>query len=225
MKTADKAASRFITFEGGEGAGKTTLMDTLEKELIARGLSVVRTREPGGSPLGEQIRSWLLTRGSVCISDKAELLLFLAARAQHIEGVIEPALSCGKVVLCDRFNDSSVAYQGAGRKLGVSFVQKLCKEICGSILPDLTIYLDVDPKIGLARTRNAGKENAQAGEVDRIEAERLQFHLDVRNAFLDIGKAEPQRFHIVDANQPQASVIKAAKKIVFDFLKSHAHHV
>lgn len=218
-KTSNKGTSLFITFEGGEGAGKTTLIDFIEKELIANHLPILRTREPGGTHLGEQIRNWLLTRGTTPICHKAELLMFLGARAQHIEELIAPALRSGKIVLCDRFNDSSIAYQGAGRKLGVSWVARLCKETCGEILPNLTLYLDVDPKIGLARSRGVDKVTAPKGDVDRIEAEQLQFHQDVRQAFIDISKAEPKRFHILDANQPQASVLVAARKLIFDFIK------
>lgn len=213
---------RFLTFEGGEGAGKTTLIDRVEKMLISRGVSVVRTREPGGSRLGEQVRHWLLTRDTlVDVGMKAELLLFLAARAQHIEEVIEPAIRAGKVVLCDRFNDSTIAYQGAARGLGVEMVKGLCKAVCGDIVPDLTLYLDVTPEIGLARTRQASKEQAFAGEVDRIEAEKIQFHRTVREAFLAIHKEEPTRFYLIDANKPQNSVWKAALKIIEEKFNIH----
>lgn len=218
-KKSNPESSLFITFEGGEGAGKTTLMNALERELLAQGIPVVRTREPGGTPLGEQIRSWLLTRNSVSVCDRAELMLFLAARAQHIEEVIAPALEAGKVVLCDRFNDSTAAYQGGARKLGVAYVRQLCNELCRDVLPDLTLYLDVDPNIGLTRTRKAVKENARSGDVDRIESERLQFHEDVRKVFIDIGNGEPERFHILNANKPQDEVIAAARNIVFSKLK------
>lgn len=205
---------RFITFEGGEGAGKTTLMNYLQKQLESWGYSVLRTREPGGTPLGEQIRNWLLTRGGVKIGNKAELHLFLASRAQHIEEVIAPALANGKIVMCDRFNDSTIAYQGAGRELGIDYVKQMCLHTCGIISPDLTLYLDVDPREGLARTKQAHKENAPNGDVDRIEAEQLQFHTIVRKAFIDLSKAEPERLHIVDANQTQINVFAAAKKVL-----------
>ncbi len=211
---------RFISVEGGEGAGKTTLIGHLERTLGARGITVVKTREPGGTELGNQIRAWLLTRSATMkIDAKAELLLFLAARAQHIEEVIQPALAAGKVVICDRYNDSTIAYQGAGRGLGVDWVRNLCLNICGQVVPDLTFYLDVNPTTGLNRTRRATKENARAGEVDRIEAEKKDFHERIRTAFVHFAKAEPERFCLIDANQPQRLVIDRAKAI----LEMHFH--
>lgn len=202
---------RFITFEGGEGAGKTTLIHYLEHELRSRGISTVKTREPGGTPFGDQVRRWLLEhREGIRIDAKAELLLFLAARAQHIEEVIAPAVESGKVVLCDRFNDSTIAYQGAARGLGVPWVQSLCSIVCGSVQPTLTFYLDVDPQIGLKRTRSVGKQEAPSGQYDRIESETLVFHQRVRDAFLAIAKAEPQRVIVIDANRPQEEVMREA---------------
>lgn len=206
---------RFITIEGGEGAGKTTLINNFEDVLSSWGLSVVKTREPGGTLLGNEIRNWLLNRHeSIKIGAKAELLMFLAARAQHIEEVIAPAIAAGKVVLCDRFNDSTIAYQGVGRGLGLSLVQGLCKTVCGPTVPDLTFYLDIDPHIGLQRTKRLTKENAAAGEVDRIEAEKIEFHQQVRKAFSEIAQAEPERFITVDASEPQKNVVETCKKIL-----------
>lgn len=198
---------RFITIEGGEGAGKTTLIDHLEKLLTASGIEVLKTREPGGTYFGEQIRGLLLSPSdSIKIGKKAELLLFLAARAEHIEQIIAPALASGKVVICDRFNDSTIAYQGRGRGLGMSFVKSLCDTICGKILPDLTFYLDVDPKIGIERTKNVTKENSVSGTLDRIEKEKLEFHETIRQAFISIAENEPQRFYSINANQLQNEV-------------------
>ena len=203
----------FITFEGGEGAGKTTLIDTVERFLKSEGVSTLKTREPGGTPFGNQIRSWLLDhRSNLHVNAKAELLLFLAARAQHIDEVIAPAIAAGTVVLCDRFNDSTIAYQGAGRGLGVEWVESMCKLVCGKTLPDLTFFLDVDPVIGLTRTRNATKENASAGEVDRIEAEKIDFHCRVREAFLKIMDLDPARICYLDANHSRESVATDALK-------------
>lgn len=207
--------SLFISLEGGEGAGKTSLIATLEKALAAAGLSVVKTREPGGTPLGEAIRQWLLNHDpTVRIGSKAELLLFLAARAQHIEDVIAPALKAGKVVLCDRFNDSTVAYQGAARGLGIDFVQDLCNTICDDVVPDITLYLDVDPSVGLNRTRRAVKENATTGMVDRIESEKLAFHAIVREAMLQQAKAYPDRIFVIDSSQSHARVFEAAMAVI-----------
>jgi len=191
----------FITFEGGEGAGKTTLIDKLESTFTAMGLPVVRTREPGGSALSEHIRSWLLNKEfGVSVGHDAELLLFLAARAQHLEEVIIPALSQGKTVLCDRFNDSTIVYQGIARGIGYEKTKRLCELVCGKTLPDLTLYLDLDPAIGLLRTRAVHKENASEGEVDRIESEALDFHIKVREGFRRLAAAYPERIKTVDAS-------------------------
>lgn len=201
----------FVTCEGGEGAGKTTLLSKLEKELVNRGYEVVLTREPGGSQLGESIRQWLLNRDfHATMGKKAELLLFLAARAQHIEELIKPSLNAGKVVLCDRFNDSTVAYQGLGRALGMEFVQKWCDLVCEDVIPNLTFFLDVDPQEGLRRTKRISKENAKAGSVDRIEAERLEFHQKVRQGLLSLAKQYPQRIVRIDANQSDSQVFAEA---------------
>jgi len=210
--------SLFITFEGGEGAGKSTLIQSVAAELFSLGHDVVVTREPGGSKLGEYVRQWLLNRDfSISIGLKAELLLFLAARAQHIEERIQPALKAGKIVLCDRFNDSTVAYQGYARGLGVKEVQEMCALVCGDVMPQLTFFLDLDPSIGLNRTKNLTKENAGAGEVDRIEAEALTFHEQVRRGFRHIAEQEPERFSIIDATLSKEAVFKAAM--------SHVHAI
>ncbi|HEV8052982.1 MAG TPA: dTMP kinase [Parachlamydiaceae bacterium] len=215
MRSINPRKPCFITIEGGEGAGKTTLINFFERNLQDWGFTVVKTREPGGTLLGNDIRNWLLNRHeSIKIGAKAELLMFLAARAQHIEEVIVPAIAAGKIVICDRFNDSTIAYQGVGRGLGLAFVQDLCNDICGQTVPDLTFYLDVDPKIGLQRTKRTSKENARAGEVDRIEAEALEFHQRVRNAFAEIAQSEPERFISVDASQSQEIVTNTCKRLL-----------
>jgi dTMP kinase len=203
--------SLFITFEGGEGAGKTTLISSLHKELILRGYDVVVTREPGGSKLGNHIRQWLLNRDfDFNVGTKAELLLFLAARAQHIEELIRPALAAGKIVLCDRFNDSTVAYQGVARGLGLDAVQNLCDLVCDEIVPDLTFFIDVDPAEGLRRTRGVNKENSKAGEVDRIESEALAFHQRVRDGLQQLAARHPQRISSLDGHRPPAEVLSSA---------------
>jgi dTMP kinase len=205
--------SLFITCEGGEGVGKTTLISRLKRELLSRGYEVVVTREPGGSKLGEYIRQWLLNRDfNISIGNKAELLLFLAARAQHIEELIKPALAEGKIVLCDRFNDSTVAYQGVARGLGREPVQDLCELVCDHVTPDLTFFIDVDPKVGIARTKRSHKENAKAGEVDRIEAEKLEFHQKVRGGLQELAKLYPDRIYTIDGAGSINSVFHAALK-------------
>lgn len=210
-----KSKGFFITLEGGEGAGKSTLMDRLVHALQEGGRHVVKTREPGGSKLGEFIRQWLLDRDiHVNVGKKAELLLFLAARAQHIEELIEPALSNGQVVICDRFNDSTIAYQGVARGLGATLVEQLCGLVCDKVKPDLTLFLDLDPVVGLARTRNAIKENAGKGEMDRIEAESISFHAMVRQAFHMLAQEQPDRIVMIDANHSQEEVFQMAWKAI-----------
>lgn len=201
----------FISCEGGEGTGKTTLINRLEQVLLSRGYHVMKTREPGGSRLGDEIRKLLLHRDlSIPISHQTELLLFLAARAQNLEETIRPALKEGKIVLCDRFNDSTVAYQGYARGLGVDAVQHLCDQVCAGTVPDLTYFLDVDPQEGLMRTKRSSKDSAGAGQVDRIEAEKLEFHQRVRAGLQELSKRYPERIFRLNAHEPLEAVFAAA---------------
>lgn len=205
----------FITLEGGEGAGKSTLLNQLADHLSAQGYEVLLTREPGGTALGEVIRGWLLGhQASFPISNQAELLLFLAARAQHIEELIKPALKEGKIVLCDRFNDSTIAYQGVARGLDYKYVSKLCHLVCGSVQPQLTLFLDVDPQIGLLRTQKMSKEHAASGHFDRIESQAIDFHQRVREAFRKIARREPLRVYQINANKPQDAVLAEALRAI-----------
>ncbi len=205
----------FITLEGGEGAGKTTLLEGLAARLKSQNYDVVTTREPGGTPLGETIRDWLLHRNSFLkIGDKGELLLFLAARAQHIEECILPALKEGKIVLCDRFNDSTIAYQGGARGLGIKYVRELCDLVCGRVVPQLTLFLDVSPEIGLARSLAVAKKHAAVGELDRIEAEEFEFHEKIRQTFVLLAKKEPLRICTLDGSQPPEEILKRAFTLV-----------
>jgi dTMP kinase len=207
--------SLFITLEGGEGAGKTSLISKLNDALETLDFEVVVTREPGGTKLGELLRNWLLNpNADTIIGNKAETLLFLAARAQHIEELIQPALAKNKIVICDRFNDSTIAYQGGGRQLGMELIQKLCDLACGEVKPDITLFLDVNPEVGLSRTKKIAKENAPMGEVDRIEAEKMKFHYHVRETFQKIAQQDPKRFRILDAHQPQEIVFEQALHII-----------
>lgn len=211
---------RFITFEGGEGAGKTTLISLVAAELAARGYQVVVTREPGGSGLGDKIRSLLLEKdSSFSVGSKAELLLFLASRAQHLEEVIIPALKAGKIVLCDRFNDSTIAYQGGARGMGVDYVQNLCNSVCSGTAPDLTFYLDIDPRIGLARASKVSKSDTKSGQTDRIESEKLRFHENVRSAFLSLVRRFPERFQVLHALKPASEVFDEAMVALQERLK------
>jgi dTMP kinase len=210
----------FITFEGGEGAGKTTLINQIEHYLTAADYVVVKTREPGGSALGDLIRQWLLNSNSrVKIGNKAELFLFLAGRAQHIDEVIRPALSEGKTVLCDRFNDSTIAYQGYARNFGMDIVENFCNFVSCEIHPLLTFYLDINPQIGLGRTKGISKDHAPSGTVDRIEGEQLEFHRRVRQGFLTIAAQNPERMAILNASQPQEAVFQQAIQVLEKRLK------
>ncbi len=183
----------FITFEGGEGAGKTTLIDRLEKHFRACGNDVVRTREPGGSILSETIRKWVLEYREIKIAPMAELLLFLSARAQHIAELIAPALERGAIVLCDRYNDSTISYQGIARELGLEKVSQMCELVTGRYQPDVTFYLDIAPNVGLQRSRFTHKDTAKAGTLDKIEDLDLSFHERVRQGFLKLAEMYPER--------------------------------
>lgn len=192
----------FITLEGGEGAGKTTLMKALGSFLRAQGISVIEIREPGGTRLGEAIRE-LVLHSKESISPYAELALFLASRAQHVSEVILPSLRSGAWVLCDRFHDSTVAYQGGARGLGMEEVSQFCRFISGFLDPDLTLYLDLDPSEGLLRAKSRCAQ-------DRIESENLSFHQKIRDSFLAIHKKDPNRFRLLDASLPLDAVYKKA---------------
>jgi dTMP kinase len=188
--------SALIAFEGVEGAGKSTQLDLLRRELERRGREVVVTREPGGTPVGERVRAVLLDPvADLC--PRTEALLFAAARAQLVEQVIRPALHRGAVVLCDRYLDSSLAYQGGGRGLGRGPVEEVNRFATGGLLPDLVVLLDLDPAEGLRRRQ---------GDRDRIEAQDLGFHRRVRDAFRELAAGEPKRFAVVDAAGPVGEV-------------------
>lgn len=211
--------SLFITLEGGEGVGKSSLVPRLAAFFEQRGTQVLCTREPGGTLLGEAIRRLLLeVKKDVRIYSTAELFLFLAARSQHLDELIMPALEQGKVVLCDRFNDSTIAYQGIARGLGGEYVADLCKKACRGKEPDLTLLLDAPVQIGLQRTRNVHKENAAAGSMDRIEAETVAFHEAVRQALLKCAEKEPGRFIVIDASKTQDEVCSSAINLILQRL-------
>jgi len=193
----------FIAFEGGEGGGKSTQARLLTEALLAGGREVVRTREPGGTPAAEAIRAVLLDPANEGLDARAEALLFAAARGEHVARVIRPALDRGAVVITDRYVDSSLAYQGVARELGVERVLELSMWATGGLLPDLTFVLDIDPAVGLARVT----------DPNRLEAESLEWHRMVRAAFLDLAAREPQRYVVLEATRPVeelASAIAAA---------------
>ncbi len=205
MSKPAKVGSLFISFEGGEGAGKTTLISKLKAALEAQEFSLLVTREPGSTSIGEQIRSLLLDHSKQAkVAAKTEVLLFLAARAQHIEEVIAPALAAGKIVLCDRFNDSTIAYQGFARGLGMAKMKKWCEDVCDGLNPDITLFLDIDPALGMARAIRQGRV------VDRMETEELAFHEKVRQGFLKIAEEDTERVIVIDAGQPAEQVFQTA---------------
>jgi len=212
-----KKKGLFITIEGGEGSGKTTLIESLGKHLVEKEYDVLATREPGGTDLGENIRNFLLRFGQDEIfSSRAELALFLASRAQHVEEVILPSLKEGKIIICDRYNDSSIAYQGYARGLDLKMVKTSCKFFSSDVNPSLTFYLDIDPKIGLERVKKASLDKSIS--YDRIESEDLVFHQKVRQAFHEIAKLETNRFYIIDAskspNEVFEKVINCIEKVL-----------
>lgn len=201
--SASAGHPRFITLEGGEGAGKSTVLNALHDALQADGATVVCTREPGGTPLAERIRTLLLQPGEEPLAAETELLLMFAARSQHARQVIVPALQRGDWVLCDRFTDSSYAYQGGGRGLPSEMIAQL-EQGTVPVQPGLTLLLDVDPEQGLQRTLQRGEA------ADRIESEQLDFFRRVRQAFLQRAQAQPQRFRVIDASADAASVATQA---------------
>ena len=185
----------FIAFEGGDGAGKSTQAARLSDALESRGLSVLRTREPGGTPIGEKLRSLVLDHGHGTIDARTEALMFAAARAAHAHQVIRPALASGTVVITDRYIDSSVAYQGAGRGLGAEGVLSLNEWATEGLRPHLTVLLDVDPADGRQR-RTAGDATE-----DRLESEPDDFHSAIRHAFLDLARAAPSSYLVLPASE------------------------
>ena len=201
---------RLIAFEGVEGAGKSTQLELLRAALEGRSREVVVTREPGGTPAGERVRAVVLDP-EVELHPRAEALLFAAARAELVEEVIRPALERGAVVLCDRYLDSSLAYQGGARGLGVGPVIEVNRFATGGVVPDLVVLLDLDPAAGLAR---------RAGDRDRIEAQELDFHRRVRSAFRDLAAADPARFCVVDAAAPVAEVAARVQAAVLSLLEA-----
>ena len=193
------ARGRFITFEGGEGCGKSTQVVRLAAALEERGLKVLLTREPGGTRLSELIRTLLKDEAEDPPVDRAELLLFLAARAQLVRNVIAPALEAGTWVVSDRFSDSTVAYQGYGRGLPVDFVRQANDFACEGLRPDLTFLLDLDP--ATAERRMRGREAATNTSADRIERAGSGFHARLRRGFLELAAADAPRFSVVDASK------------------------
>lgn len=195
----------FITFEGIEGCGKTTQISQLATYLRQQGMDIVETREPGGCAIADKIRAILLDAQNSAMVAETELLLYAAARAQHIAEVVKPALDAGKTVLCDRFCDATLAYQGYGRALDVAMIEQLNHYACQGVTPHLTLLLDLSVEIGLGRARQRNADNCGINE-DRFEQESLDFHQRIRQAYLTLADRHPQRITTIDANGDSATV-------------------
>lgn len=201
----------FITTEGVEGCGKTTILHMVFKELEKRGYNVLLTREPGGVKISEQIRGIILSKENTDLDNRSEALLFAASRRQLLIQKILPALKEGQIVLCDRYVDSSLAYQGGGKKLGVKEVLKINEFATEKIMPDLTLLFDIDPKLGLTRI-NSNKDR----EVNRLDLEQLDFYNRVRDTFLKLAKKYKKRYVIIDASKPVEEVYEQTLKVILD---------
>jgi len=213
------AAPVFITFEGGEGAGKTTQIVHLAGYLAEKGIKSIRTREPGGTALGKRIRAVLLDPGQAGMAPETELLLYLADRAEHVRTVIRPALAAGTSVLCDRFCDATIVYQGTARGLGAEWVARLHDRVLDGLVPDLTLLLDLPVEDGLARARRQLDQGGRASGESRFEAESLAFHQRVRTGYLALARQAPQRFRVIDAGRDEERVRQDIQAAVEEFFR------
>ena len=202
----------FITIEGNDGSGKSTVIASLKEQIAKTGIDVIYTREPGGSYVAEKIREVILDNDNIAMDDKTEALLYAASRRQHLIETVLPAINDGKLVVCDRFIDSSLAYQGVARGLGIDEVYNINQFATEGFLPDLTIYLLVDPKVGIER-------KSHQKELDRLEHEKLEFHTKVYNGYLELAKRFKNRVVIVDGNCSIDEECASVNKVVMDFLK------
>lgn len=212
------AAQGFLVLEGVNGGGKTTLQRALDETLQARGIKTVLTRQPGGTRLGVNIREMLLAENAGKVEPRAELLMFMADRAQHVESVIRPALDSGQVVLCDRYELSSLAFQGYGRGLNLKLITELNSVATAGLQPDLTLLLDLDPLAGLKRARKRQSAEPEAGR-DAFEESDLQFQQRVREGFLALADSAPYPCVLLDASQPPKAVLTQALPLVESWLK------
>ncbi len=203
----------FITLEGPEGSGKTTAVEAAVKKLEEMGYQIVRTREPGGTPIAEQIRNVILDKSNTAMDSRTEALLYAASRRQHLVEKVWPALKEGKIVICDRYLDSSLAYQGGARGLGIDNILNVNLFATENTWPDLTLLFDIKPELGLARI------NANANrEVNRLDLEKIDFHNKVRDSFLALAKRFPDRYVIIDASQSREEVAKATMEAILSRL-------
>lgn len=202
----------FITFEGGEGSGKTTIIKRLASELASIGYNPVCTREPGGSKIAEGIRSIILDKENTEMDYMTEALLYAASRAQHLSEVVRPSLELGKVVICDRYVDSSLAYQGYARGLGIDKVYDINLYATNGLLPKLTVFVDINPSVGLERIKTNHRDE------DRLDKEKLSFHELVHSGYLEVAKRFPERIKVVNGEQTIEEVYNDVRKIVFECL-------
>lgn len=206
---------KFITVEGGEGAGKSSNLAFIRELLEQAGIQVLFTREPGGTQLGEDLRELLLGHKHTGMSDDTELLLMFAARAEHLNQKIIPAMESGTWVLCDRFTDATYAYQGGGRGIDTNRINQLENWVQGALRPDITLLLDLPVEIGLERAK-------KRSEPDRFEREKIEFFEKVRSAYLSIAKASPERVKVIDAGKTLEQVQQQIQTVLEDYLKQHA---
>lgn len=198
----------FITLEGIEGSGKTTQIRHIREFLTSRGFSCVATREPGGTMIGKKIRAILLDPENKGMGPLVELLLYIADRAQHVKEIVLPSLSAGKAVLCDRYYDATVVYQGFARGIDIELIHKLHRTILDNLKPDITILLDLPAEIGLARAWKQIENGTRTGVETRFEEEALAFHEKVRSGYLKLSRLEPERFRVIDASKDENQVRK-----------------
>jgi dTMP kinase len=203
---------RFVSFEGIEGCGKTTQIALLSEALTRRAISHSVTREPGGTAVGEGIRKILLHSETIHLTAAAELLLFYASRSQNILEKIEPSLAKGEVVICDRFYHASMAYQGYGRGIPIEFIEKLTDLVCGERRPEITILLDIEPEVGLARARSRNSKRSE--DEGRFEMEEIPFYTRIRNGYLELASRESNRIQIVAANRSIDAIHKEILEIL-----------
>ncbi len=204
---------KFVTFEGPDGSGKTGQLDLLARELIQAGYPILTTREPGGTFIGDQIRETLLDLRNTSMVDRTEALLYQAARAQLVDEIIIPQLTSGGIVLCDRYADSTLAYQGYGHQNTLDSLRGIINYATGGLIPDLTILLDLAPEVGL-------KRRVDAGGVNRLDAYDIDFHRRVREGYLEMAKNEPDRWVVVDADQPFEIVQNQIREYLLNQLNS-----
>ena len=205
--------SLFVTFEGGEGSGKSSALRLIAERLEKEGFPYILTREPGGTPIAEAIRNVILDKANTAMDPRTEALLYAASRRQHLAEKVWPALKEGKIVLCDRYLDSSLAYQGGARGLGIDNILKVNEYATEGTFPDLTLFFDIEPELGLARiAANASRE------VNRLDLEKMDFHKGVRKTFQELARRFPERYVTIDASKPLQEVVEDAYKAIKDRL-------